>query len=189
VTNQAASESTVVDLDRLQRTAQECLDRCHLEEGPWYTAEDVEGQFEPEEATYLAAFGPSVALALIAEIRALRDTKFLVHELALGRLENEGPGGDLAFEIERLTLAHVESYMLRGERPRADLGEVVRVLREAREAFRATREQLAIAPGVTDEKLAADIAIMVDLVNFAGSQYAREAWFRITAALAARGGR
>jgi hypothetical protein len=41
--------------------------------------------------------------AMLQELAELRAMKLAVHELAADRLANEGPGGDLAFEIERLT--------------------------------------------------------------------------------------
>jgi hypothetical protein len=54
-------------------------------------------------AEYACAASPDVVLALTAELRALRAMKLAIHELATDRLADEGPGGDLAFEIERLT--------------------------------------------------------------------------------------
>lgn len=41
--------------------------------------------------------------ALIAEVKAQRAALLAIHELAATRLEDESPGGDTLFEIERLS--------------------------------------------------------------------------------------
>lgn len=83
-----------INLTQLRAIATEA----HLDNEPWYPAEDLGGYFGDEESAHIAACSPALALALIDTAEAAQEIAHIGHRLA----------DDRSFKRLRDTLARFE---------------------------------------------------------------------------------